>query len=254
MPLPLFLFQLFPQLSWICAATPGVQMVEGGGEQTLAITAYSGFHTSRNWPEKYHCKQACFPFIKDIFFFFLPSFWVRVRKRRHAATTGMMSASPGAPQLRGWGLYANVAVTKSNGNMNSTQMCMYPCGKVRRKRPVRFVEAHSLQCTHMSKHAAFGLDPARTGEGTHWELPITQTSRKSRPQPVQWLVGVGDTARRGGWGRGKMPFQSTGQSTDNNKITFSPWCVLCAAGFHGCFYEKRQCLPSCPHGFPTKTF
>lgn len=171
----------------------------GGGEQTLAIKAYSGFHISQNWPVKYQCKQACFPFIKCIFFVFLSSFSVTVRKRRHAATTRTMSASPAAPLLRGWGLYVNVAATKSSGDMNSTQMCTYPCGKVRRKRPVRFVEAHSLQCTHMSKHTASGLDPSHIGEGTRWELPITQTSRKSRSQTVQWLVAVGDTARRGGW-------------------------------------------------------
>lgn len=126
-----------------------------------------------------------------------PRFWVSVTKRSHVAATGTTSASLRASQLRGWGWYANIAVTKSSGYMNSTQMCTYPCGKVRRKRPVRLIEAHSLQYTHMSKQAAFGLDPGHTDKGTLWELPITQTSRKSQPQTVQWLVGE-DTARKGG--------------------------------------------------------
>lgn len=140
-----------------------------------------------------------------------------------------------APLLRSWGLYVNVAVTKSSGDMNSTQMCTYPCGKVRRKRPVRFVEAHSLQCTHMSKHTAFGLDPSHIDEGTHWELPITQTGRKSRSQTVQWLVGVGDTARRGDWEeRKKCPFNQVGNQLITTKSlflcdVFSAWLAYTVA-------------------------
>lgn len=154
--------------------------------------------------------------------------------KEDAATARTVSASPTAPLLRGWGLYVNVAVTKSSGDMNSTQMCTYPCGKVRRKRPVRFVEAHSLQCTHMSKHTAFGLDPSHIGEGSHRELPITRTSRKSRSQTVQWLVGVGDTAR-GGWEeRKKCPFNQVGNQLITTKSlflrdVFSAWLAYTVA-------------------------
>lgn len=216
MPLPVFLFQLLPQLSWICAATPAVQMVEA----------------SKHWLLQLLQLIQAFTLIGLGLTFFFPlslSFWVSVRKRRQVAATGTTSALLRAPQLRGWGLYANIAVTKSSGNMNSTQMCTYPCGKVRRKRPVRFVEAHSLQCTHMSKHAAFGLDPGRTDKGTLWELPITQTSRKSWPQTVQWLVGVEDTARKGGWGREKKcPFNQPGNQLITTKSLFSLMFSLCS--------------------------
>lgn len=44
MPLPVFLFQLFPQLSWFCAATPGVQMVGVGGGANIGY--YSLFRLS----------------------------------------------------------------------------------------------------------------------------------------------------------------------------------------------------------------
>lgn len=71
--------------------------------------------------------------------------------------------------------------------MYATQMCMGPCGKVRGKPLVRFAGYPQ------SKHAAFGLDPGCTGEGT---LLIAETSGKSRPQTVQWLVGVGDAERK----------------------------------------------------------
>lgn len=142
-------------------------------------------------------------------------------------------------------------MTKSSGDLNSTQMCTYPCGKVRRKRPVRFVEAHSLQCTHMSKHAAFGLDPSHTGEGTHWELPITQTSRKSRSQTVQWSVGVGDTARRS-LERKKCPFNQAGNQLITTKSLFLLDVFSACSGLHGCFCKRdTDCLPA-PTASPPK--
>lgn len=87
--------------------------------------------------------------------------------------------------------------------------------KSKRKATCRICCGSQSAVYPQSKHVAFGRDPGYTGEGYQRQAE----SRDPRLFSDYWVLEVlKEQVDKGK----KMPFQSPVQSTDNNKITFSP--------------------------------